>query len=60
MKIATATTEALEARLEAIEEIEDCTDAESDEGIRIERELDARALWNHSDGRVRESVGNYR
>lgn len=33
----------------------DCTRAE-----KIERELDARGLWDHDDARVRESVGNYR
>lgn len=27
---------------------------------RIEREQDARESWDHSDARVRESVGNYR
>lgn len=27
--------------------------------LRIERELDARELWESDDDRVRESVGNY-
>lgn len=37
---------------------DDCIDCKRQE--RIEREQDARELWNHSDDRVRESVGNYR
>lgn len=36
------------------------TDAQLDEAIKIERELEARELWNSSDDRVRESVGNFR
>lgn len=27
--------------------------------LAVERELDARELWDHDDARVRESVGNY-
>lgn len=37
---------------------DDCADCLRHQ--KVTRELEARELWDHEDGRVRESVGNYR
>jgi hypothetical protein len=57
------TTEALEAEYERYEN-HSCSYEDSCVECRhiskVEKELEARELWESDDARVRESVGNYR
>ena len=61
--IANMSTEELELWSANMED-HDCTYENDCTGCKlwgkIERELDARELWDADDARVRESVGNYR
>jgi hypothetical protein len=58
--VSTMTDADLEVEASILEAIDEPTDEQFYRALAIEREQDARALWNSDDDRIREAVGHYR